>query len=101
MGYILAGIKTVFDAKPGDTITHTEARCAEPLPGFREVLPVVFSSIYPISSDDYEDLGTALEKLQLNDASLYKFFQQAVLHVVRRKKGPFRQIRDEYNIPYL
>lgn len=70
VGYILAGIKTVFDAKPGDTITHTEARCAEPLPGFREVLPVVFSSIYPISSDDYEDLGTALEKLQLNDAAL-------------------------------
>ncbi len=70
VGYILAGIKSVFDAKPGDTITHTEAKCATPLPGFKEVLPVVFSSIYPISSDDYEDLGTALEKLQLNDAAL-------------------------------
>ncbi len=70
VGYILAGIKTVFDAKPGDTITHTGQRCATPLPGFREVLPVVFSSIYPISSDDYEDLGAALDKLQLNDAAL-------------------------------
>ena len=70
VGYVLAGIKTVFDAKPGDTITHTENRCDAPLPGFREVLPVVFSSIYPISSDDYEDLGAALEKLQLNDAAL-------------------------------
>lgn len=70
VGYILAGIKTVFDAKPGDTITHTENPCDTPLPGFREVMPVVFSSIYPISSDDYEDLGAALEKLQLNDAAL-------------------------------
>jgi GTP-binding protein LepA len=70
VGYILAGIKTVFNAKPGDTITHTEQRCASPLPGFREVLPVVFSSIYPISSDDYEDLGAALDRLQLNDAAL-------------------------------
>ena len=70
VGYILAGIKTVFDAKPGDTITHSENKCTAPLPGFREVLPVVFSSIYPISSDDYEDLGAALDKLQLNDAAL-------------------------------
>jgi len=70
VGYILAGIKSVFDAKPGDTITLTEAPCIKPLPGFREVMPVVFSSIYPISSDDYEDLGAALEKLQLNDAAL-------------------------------
>jgi len=70
VGYILAGIKTVFDAKPGDTITHADTPCDTPLPGFREVMPVVFSSIYPISSDDYEDLGAALEKLQLNDAAL-------------------------------
>ncbi|MEJ2056574.1 MAG: translation elongation factor 4 [Desulfofustis sp.] len=70
VGYVLAGIKSVFDAKPGDTITHGEAPCGKPLPGFREVMPVVFSSIYPISSDEYEDLGAALEKLQLNDASL-------------------------------
>ncbi len=70
VGYILAGIKSVFDAKPGDTITHSDRPCASPLPGFREILPVVFSSIYPISSDDYEDLGAALDKLQLNDAAL-------------------------------
>lgn len=70
VGYILAGIKSVFDAKPGDTITHTGAPCRSPLPGFKEIQPVVFSSIYPISSDDYEDLGGALEKLQLNDAAL-------------------------------
>lgn len=70
VGYILAGVKSVFDAKPGDTITHTDASDVQPLPGFREVLPVVFSSIYPISSDEYEDLGAALDKLQLNDAAL-------------------------------
>lgn len=70
VGYILAGIKTVNDAKPGDTITHSAIPCSSPLPGFKEVQPVVFSSIYPIATDDYEDLATALEKLQLNDAAL-------------------------------
>ncbi len=70
VGYIIAGIKTVNDAKPGDTITLTANPCAEPLPGFQEIQPVVFSSIYPISTDDYEDLAAALEKLQLNDAAL-------------------------------
>ncbi len=70
IGYILAGIKSVSDVKPGDTITHSAAPCLSPLPGFREILPVVFSSIYPISSDEYEDLAAALEKLQLNDAAL-------------------------------
>ncbi len=70
VGYILAGIKSVGDAKPGDTITLKDRPCAAPLPGFREVLPVVFSSLYPIAADDYEDLATALEKLQLNDAAL-------------------------------
>jgi len=70
VGYILAGIKSVGDAKPGDTITLRDRPCSAPLPGFREVLPVVFSSLYPISADDYEDLVAALEKLQLNDAAL-------------------------------
>ncbi len=70
IGYVIAGIKTVNDAKPGDTITLTNQPCKAPLPGFREIQPVVFSSIYPISTDDYEDLATALEKLQLNDAAL-------------------------------
>lgn len=70
VGYILAGVKTVSDTKPGDTITIKDNPCAKALPGFKEVLPVVFSSLYPISTDDYEDLTTALEKLQLNDAAL-------------------------------
>jgi len=70
VGYILAGIKTVEDTRPGDTITLAENPATEPLPGFREVQQVVFSSIYPISTDEYEDLAAALEKLKLNDASL-------------------------------
>lgn len=70
VGYILAGIKTVQDTRPGDTITLRDAPAALPLPGFREVQQVVFSSIYPISTDEYEDLATALEKLKLNDAAL-------------------------------
>ncbi len=70
IGYIIAGVKTVADTKPGDTITHKAAPCAKALPGFKEAQQVVFSSIYPISADDYEDLGAALEKLQLNDAAL-------------------------------
>lgn len=70
IGYILAGIKTVDDTRPGDTITLKDNPCSEPLPGFQKVLQVVFSSIYPISTDDYEDLTAALEKLRLNDAAL-------------------------------
>ena len=70
VGYIIAGVKTVSDTKPGDTITHADTPCPAPLPGFKEIQQVVFSSIYPISSDDYEDLASALEKLKLNDAAL-------------------------------
>ncbi|WP_417915483.1 translation elongation factor 4 [Candidatus Electronema sp. JM] len=70
VGYVIAGIKTLSDAKPGDTITRKDDPCAVALPGFKEVQQVVFSSIYPISADDYEELAAALEKLQLNDASL-------------------------------
>ncbi len=70
IGYILAGIKTVEDTRPGDTITLKDAPAPVALPGFKPVLQVVFSSIYPISTDDYEDLTTALEKLKLNDAAL-------------------------------
>ncbi|MDH3348346.1 MAG: translation elongation factor 4 [Desulfobulbaceae bacterium] len=70
VGYIIAGVKTVSDTKPGDTITLKSAPCADPLEGFQEVQQVVFSSIYPISTDDYEDLAAALEKLKLNDAAL-------------------------------
>jgi GTP-binding protein LepA len=69
VGYIIAGVKTVSDVQIGDTITNNDRPCAAPLPGFKEVKPVVFSSIYPISSDDYEDLAVSLEKFKLNDAS--------------------------------
>jgi GTP-binding protein LepA len=70
VGYIIAGVKTVSDTRCGDTITHNDRPCASPLPGFREVKPVVFSSLYPTATDGYEDLAVALEKLKLNDASL-------------------------------
>jgi GTP-binding protein LepA len=70
VGYIVAGVKNVSETRNGDTITHKDNPCSKPLPGFKEVKPVVFSSIYPISTDDYEDLVVALEKLKLNDASL-------------------------------
>ncbi|TCW62399.1 translation elongation factor 4 [Treponema sp. J25] len=70
VGYVIAGIKTVSDVRVGDTITNAERPCAEPLPGFKEVKPVVFSSIYPVDSNDYEELKDSLEKLKLNDASL-------------------------------
>jgi GTP-binding protein LepA len=70
VGYIIAGIKTVSDVRVGDTVTGAEDPCEKPLPGFREIKPVVFSSIYPVDSNDYEELKTGLEKLKLNDASL-------------------------------
>ncbi len=70
VGYIIAGIKTVSDISIGDTITLNERPAAEPVPGFVQVKPVVFSSVYPISSDDYPSLCDALEKYKLNDAAL-------------------------------
>ena len=70
VGYVIAGVKTVADVRVGDTITLNDRPCEKPLPGFREIKPVVFASIYPISSDDYMDLAVALEKYTLNDASL-------------------------------
>ncbi|MDR2952404.1 MAG: translation elongation factor 4 [Treponema sp.] len=70
VGYIIAGIKTVSDVRVGDTVTGAFNPCAKPLPGFREVKPVVFSSIYPVDSNDYEELRASMEKLKLNDASL-------------------------------
>ena len=69
VGYICASIKTVSEIKIGDTISSAESPC-EPLPGYKEVLPVVFTGIYPISGDKYGELKDALEKLKLNDASL-------------------------------
>ena len=70
VGYIIAGVKTVSDVKVGDTITLADNPAEEQLPGFKEVKPVVFSSIYPIDSNDYEELKDSMEKLTLNDASL-------------------------------
>ncbi len=70
VGYIIAGIKTVSDTRIGDTVTLEDNPCEAPLKGFQIVKPVVFSSFYPISSDDYQELFEALEKLKLNDASL-------------------------------
>ncbi|MFP4422400.1 MAG: translation elongation factor 4 [Desulfococcaceae bacterium] len=70
VGYLLAGIKTVGDISIGDTITHRDRPCDQAMPGFRETKPVVFSSIYPVASDEYPELAVALEKLKLNDAAL-------------------------------
>jgi GTP-binding protein LepA len=70
VGYMIAGIKTVSDTRIGDTVTLEDRPCLEALKGFKLVKPVVFSSFYPISSDDYEELAVSLEKLKLNDASL-------------------------------
>jgi GTP-binding protein LepA len=70
VGYVIAGIKTVADIKIGDTITLDSNPVSSPLPGFKDVKPVVFSSLYPISSDEYPSLVDALEKYKLNDAAL-------------------------------
>lgn len=70
VGYIIAGIKTIADVRVGDTITSIVNPADTPLPGFKEVKPVVFSSIYPMDTNEYEELKESLEKLKLNDASL-------------------------------
>ena len=70
VGYLIANIKVIGDTRVGDTITHADRPVAEPLPGFKEVKPMVFSSLYPSKPDDYQSLRDALEKLSLNDASL-------------------------------
>lgn len=70
VGYIIAGIKSVVDTKIGDTITNASRPAPEPLKGFRDVKPMVFSGLYPMYSDDYEALKDALLRLRLNDASL-------------------------------
>ena len=70
VGYIAASIKSIGDTQVGDTVTNDDAPCDEPLPGYRKVNPMVFSGIYPADGAKYGDLRDALEKLQLNDASL-------------------------------
>ncbi len=71
VGFIIAAIKDIDGAPVGDTLTHTHNPAAEPLPGFAPVQPRVFAGLFPVSSDDYEDLREALGKLRLNDASLF------------------------------
>ncbi len=70
VGYIISGIKTSKEVKVGDTITHVERPCDAAIEGFEDVKPMVFAGIYPIDPDEYEELRSSMEKLQLNDASL-------------------------------
>lgn len=70
VGYIISGIKTSREVKVGDTITHIDGGASEAIAGFEEVKPMVFAGLYPIESEDFENLRASLEKLQLNDASL-------------------------------
>jgi len=70
VGYVIAGVKDISEITIGDTLTEARRPASEPIPGYREAKPVVFSSIYPVASDEYEDLARAIEKLKLNDAAL-------------------------------
>lgn len=70
VGYIVAGVKSVQDIEIGDTITHQDHPADEPIPGYQPAKPVVFSSVYPMSTDEYQDLTKALDKLAINDAAL-------------------------------
>ena len=70
VGYIISGIKTSKEVRVGDTITHVQNACEKPIDGFESVKPMVFAGVYPVDTDDYEELRASLEKLQLNDASL-------------------------------
>lgn len=70
VGYVVAGIKNVGDTRVGDTVTDAEREADEPLPGYRKINPMVFCGLYPVNSDDFNDLRDALERLALNDASL-------------------------------
>jgi GTP-binding protein LepA len=71
VGFVIAGIKDIFGAPVGDTLTMTKNPCAAPLPGFKQVQPRVFAGLFPILSDDYESFREALQKLRLNDAALH------------------------------
>ena len=70
VGYIISGIKSSKEVRVGDTITHVAQPCEKPIEGFEAVKPMVFAGVYPVDTDDYEELRASLEKLQLNDASL-------------------------------
>lgn len=109
-GYIIANIKEVADARVGDTITTAKNGCADPLPGFLEPKPMVYSGIFPINGEDYGDLVEAIAKLKLNDASLiyekessaalgygYRCGFLGMLHLEIVKERLYR----EYNIPII
>ena len=70
VGYLIAGVKDVHDTKVGDTVTHVKKGASEPLPGYKDVKPMVYSGLYPTDSDDFEDLRDALDKFRLNDSAL-------------------------------
>lgn len=70
VGFIISGIKSIQDAKIGDTVTHSSAAVTKALPGFKDVKPMVFCGVFPVETDDYEDLRDALEKLVLNDSAV-------------------------------
>src|SRR5690606_41257476 len=70
VGYIISGIKEAREVKVGDTITHRERPCEQAIQGFEEVKPMVFAGIYPVDTEDYEELRESMHRLQLNDASL-------------------------------
>lgn len=70
VGYIISGIKSAVEVKVGDTITHVDNPCSESIAGFEEVKPMLFAGVYPVETDEYENLRASLEKLRLNDASL-------------------------------
>ena len=70
VGYIISGIKSSKEVRVGDTITHVATPCEKPIEGFEAVKPMVFAGVYPVDTDDYEELRASIEKLQLNDASL-------------------------------
>jgi GTP-binding protein LepA len=71
VGYVIAGIKDIYGAPVGDTLTLTKNACDEPLPGFKQVQPRVFAGLFPVQSEDYESFREALQKLRLNDAALH------------------------------
>lgn len=70
VGYLISGIKDSSEIKVGDTVTHTEKPCQKPIEGFKDITPMVFAGIYPVDTDEYENLRSSIERLQLNDASL-------------------------------
>ena len=70
VGYVIGSVKDVRDTRVGDTITHGKRRATEPIPGFQEVKPMLFSGVYPASTEDFEDMRASLERLQLNDSSI-------------------------------